>query len=105
MRPLFFFLGSLIALSGTAFAQQAGDAASGRGVAEDLCSDCHAIDGSVAVSPNGSAPTFIQVANTPGMTALALTVFFQTPHQTMPNVILPAAAIRDLTAYILSLED
>jgi len=38
------------------------------------------------------------------MTAMALNVFFQTPHRTMPNLILESDQKNDIIAYIMSLK-
>jgi hypothetical protein len=67
------------------------------------CGDCHAVVPN-APSPNANAPAFTRVADTPGMTAIALNAFFQTAHRTMPQISLPVADTRDLIAYILSLK-
>jgi hypothetical protein len=58
---------------------------------------------SQTASPNASAPSFQQVADTPGMTTTALTVWLQTSHPTMPNIQLTQAEKRDVIAYIVSL--
>jgi hypothetical protein len=52
-----------------------------------------------------AAPTFRAIANTPGMTALALTVFLRTPHRNMPNLIISDSDRDNVIAYILSLRD
>ena len=91
--------------AGVAFAQNIGDRDRGHAYATLICSECHAIEANERTSPNGAAPTFHKVANTPGISEIALIVFFQSPHATMPNLILPAGDQRDLIAYILSLKD
>ena len=50
------------------------------------------------------APTFQSVADTPGMTELALSVWLQSSHPTMPNIILSQDDLRNVVAYIRSLE-
>ena len=55
-------------------------------------------------SPNSEAPSFTTVASTPGMTAIALNVFFQTPHKAMPNLILKTEQKNDIISYIISLK-
>ena len=55
-------------------------------------------------SPLPEAPTFESVANTPGMTELALTVWLQSSHPTMPNIVLKQDDLRNVVAYIRSLE-
>ena len=53
-----------------------------------------------------SAPNFRAIAHTPGMTAAALTVWLTAhPHHRMPNLILTGEQVRDVSAYILSLQD
>ena len=97
---------SLLAVAtGAASAQNVSDPERGYFLATLICSDCHAIEPNDRVSPNGAAPTFQGVANTSGISEIALTVFFQTPHATMPNIVLPTGDRRDLSAYILSLKD
>ena len=58
-----------------------------------------------AASPNSKAPSFKQIANTPGMSVTALTVWSRTTHPTMPNLIIEPNDMDDLIAYILSLKD
>ena len=48
---------------------------------------------------------FVQVANVPGMSAMALHVALQSPHKTMPNVMFEPDELRNLIAYILTLKD
>jgi mono/diheme cytochrome c family protein len=86
-----------------AAAQQAGNAQQGRDYAARVCAECHAVAGDVSGSPNTAAPPFFAIANTPGMTDMALAAFLFTPHRDMPNLIIPPADARDLIAYILSL--
>jgi mono/diheme cytochrome c family protein len=96
-------LGAGLALGVTAAAAQpAGDAEKGRVFASEACASCHRIEPGVRW-PLGDAPTFQTIADTRGMTGTALTVWFQTSHPTMPNLILTAAEKADVIAYILSL--
>ena len=73
--------------------------------ARRVCAECHAVLPSETTSPNAKAPTFKAVANTPGMTATALTAWFRTSHPTMPNLIIDPDDMDDLIAYILTLRD
>ncbi|MEZ6023007.1 MAG: hypothetical protein R3C16_06255 [Hyphomonadaceae bacterium] len=57
------------------------------------------------VSPVYGAPAFEDVANTPGMTPLALHVWLNSPHPNMPNRIIPPERIDDIAAYIATLKD
>ena len=69
-----------------AAAQEAGDPQAGAAYARQYCAKCHAIADEDA-SPAQTAPGFKDVANSSGMTATALTVWLQTSHPTMPNII------------------
>ena len=55
-------------------------------------------------SPLPEAPTFQSVADTPGMTELALSVWLQSSHPTMPNIVLEQDDLRNVVAYIRSLK-
>jgi mono/diheme cytochrome c family protein len=85
-------------------AQEAGDPQAGVAYAKQYCGKCHAIADEDA-SPEHTAPRFKDVANTSGMTATALTVWLQTSHPTMPNIILEPNDMSNVIAYILSLKD
>lgn len=82
-----------------------GDASKGLVYARKVCAQCHNVSRDDAVSPNSRAPTFRQVANTPGMSITALTVWSRSSHPTMPNLIIEPNDMDDLIAYILSLKD
>lgn len=84
--------------------QQVGDPAAGYALASDICSDCHSPEPGEAVSPLLDAPSFQTIANKPEISELALTVFFQTPHPSMPNLVVTGDDARNLVAYILSLK-
>jgi hypothetical protein len=56
-------------------------------------------------SPDRRAPSFSTIANTPGMTVTALTVWSRSVHPTMPNLVISPTDMDDLIAYILSLRD
>jgi mono/diheme cytochrome c family protein len=83
---------------------QSGDPGAGAAYAQQVCAKCHAID-RTGISPEPKAPPFKDVANTPGMTETALTVWLRTSHPTMPNIIVEPADIDNVIAYILSLKD
>jgi mono/diheme cytochrome c family protein len=96
-----------IAMAGAtsgACAQTVGDAAKGRAFAQQICSECHNIEKSQRPSPNGLAPNFETIARTPGLTAIALTAALRTSHRTMPNIIIPDDDLRNVVAYVLSLQ-
>jgi len=93
----------LLALAPGASAQQA-DVEAGATYAEQVCADCHAVLANEQISPLAEAPTFQSVADTPGMTEMALTVWLQSSHPTMPNIVLNPDDLRNVVAYIRSLE-
>src|SRR5689334_17426188 len=82
---------------------EVGDAGQGLDYAEKTCSGCHNVLRTGAASPNKDAPPFKQIANTPGMSITALTVWSRTSHPTMPNFVIPANDMDNLIAYIMSL--
>jgi mono/diheme cytochrome c family protein len=84
-------------------AQEAGDHQRGLSLARQVCSECHAIQAQQLKSPNPRSPTFPELATTPGMTSVALTVALTTPHAGMPMFRLTAEQRADIIAYILSL--
>jgi cytochrome c2 len=90
-------------LAGSANAQQ-GDALRGRTLAREICSACHAVEKTIGVSPNVEAPTFREIAARPGMSELALYSAVRTPHPAMPRLVPDSSELRDLIAYIRSLE-
>lgn len=106
MHPLKPILAAALLLAGgSASAEELGDANMGLKYAEKNCTECHAITPGETMSPNFDAPTFAAVANTPGMTATALAVWFRTPHPTMPNLLIEGENKDNVIAYILSLKE
>ena len=92
-------------LAATAAAQTMnGDAKKGQELAQNWCSDCHAVDAQHAEAHNG-APSFLSIAQMPSATSISLHVFLQTPHERMPNFQLTKTQIDDVVAYILSLKN
>jgi len=85
-------------------AQEPGDPRLGRTFAQAACSQCHAVGSNERHSPNRYAPSFRSLARAPGATATALHVWFETPHPSMPNLILRDADKENVFAYILSLK-
>jgi len=65
---------------------------------------CHAVGRAQYFSPNRYAPSFYSLARTPGMTATKLHVWFETPHPSMPNLMLLSHDKENIFAYIMSLE-
>jgi mono/diheme cytochrome c family protein len=72
-------------------------------LARQLCSECHAVERAPARSPNPASPPFETIANVPGMTGIALSAALQSPHRSMPNVMLDSSQLSSIVAYVLSL--
>jgi len=87
-----------------AMAQDVGDPATGRRLAETWCSSCHVIGPDIQRGTSYGAPTFTAIARTTAMTPMALRVFLQTPHSRMPDLHLSRQEIDDVSAYIFSLK-
>jgi mono/diheme cytochrome c family protein len=85
-------------------AQEIGDVPNGRHIATTICVACHMVGKGEFNSPAGGAPTFARIADTPGMTSIALSAALLTSHRQMPNIILQPDERRDVIAYILSLK-
>ena len=88
---------------GSSAEAQTGDPKLGAAYAKRVCAKCHAID-RTGISPEPTAPSFKDVANTPGMTGTALTVWLTTSHPTMPNIIVEPHDMDNVIAFILSLK-
>lgn len=82
-----------------------GDARKGQEFVRRNCTPCHSVEKGEPARPVHTAPSFQAVADTPGMTAIALMAWFRTPHPTMPDLIIATKDVRDINAYILSLKD
>jgi cytochrome c len=75
----------------------------GHRLAQAWCEGCHLIEPHAVGFPS-FAPSFEAVANSPGITPLALKVFFRTSHKDMPNLVITPAQADALASYILSLK-
>ena len=96
--------GIALAFLFSAVTAEAQDPQEGAKWATNVCGECHAIARSQPRSPNGRALTFVELANTPGMTAAALNVALTTPHAEMPMFAFTPEQRREISAYILSLK-
>ena len=96
--------GILLMTPAGASAREPGRPQKGETFARKSCLGCHAIDAGDAASPNVKAPPFARLAQTPGMTAIALRAALQTSHRTMPNLVLRKGNRENVVAYILSLK-
>jgi mono/diheme cytochrome c family protein len=96
---------ALVALSiATSQAAEFGDPRKGLALVHDGCAQCHATRKGEPLSPHLKAPTFVKLATTPGMTAVALNVALITPHAGMPMFMFSTEEREDIIAYILSLK-
>jgi mono/diheme cytochrome c family protein len=95
---------AIVATPAATHAQGAPGVRDGKAIAEQVCSECHAVGSGRRPSPNGEAPPFTVIAETPGMTPIALTVALRTSHRNMPNIILSDDELKGIVAYIMSLQ-
>ncbi|MFO7478506.1 MAG: cytochrome C [Methyloceanibacter sp.] len=103
MKPAMLAIALLLPPAAVAMAQDA-DIEAGAAYAEQICAACHAVLANETYSPLPEATPFQTVADTPGMTELALTVWLQSSHPTMPNIVLEQDDMRNVVAYIRSLK-
>jgi mono/diheme cytochrome c family protein len=80
-----------------------GNPSLGLAYARDVCAACHAVGHGDLRSPNPNAPPFQQVADTPGMTRLALNAWLRSAHPSMPNFVVEDEQIDNLHAYLSSI--
>jgi mono/diheme cytochrome c family protein len=85
-------------------AAELGDASRGHEYAKNVCASCHAVEAGDKFSPELLAPTFDNVAATPGMNERALGVWLRgSDHDSMPNLMLSPENLNNVVAYIMSL--
>lgn len=87
-----------------ALPSETGNVGEGHKLAENVCAQCHAVEGANRHSPNPRAPSFPDIVASPGLTATAIRVWLQTPHPTMPNLMLNNEEKDSIVAYLLSLK-
>lgn len=97
-------LSVLLGWGATVAAQEPGDVDRGRAYAERVCADCHAVRPGALGADRRDAASFAAIANTPGMTAMALTIWLETPHREMPHIIIEPKDRAAVVAYITSLK-
>lgn len=79
---------------------------SGLVYAEKTCSACHAVAAGQTRSPDPRAPTFETIANTPGMTIMALNVWLHSSqHRDMPYLNVGEDHLEMLSEYLYSLRN
>lgn len=96
---------SLSYISEQVRAEEIGNREMGARLASEVCAECHAVLANDQDSPNLDAPAFQTIADRSATTALALGVWFRSPHPTMPNFVLTPEETSNLIAYILSLRE
>ena len=84
-------------------ASSAADLAAGGLLADKWCAQCHGVRGN-QWSPNGSAPTFPELAAEPSITEYSLRALLQSPHETMPHTKFTPDQLDDIVGYIISLK-
>jgi cytochrome c len=100
-------MAAALLLPALASAQEAGDAARGRALAQTNCSTCHAV-GRTGASPYRLAPTFRSLRQKYNVEALAEAlaegiVVGNTGERQMPRFVLSVDQIDDLIAYLKTL--
>jgi len=98
--------GMFVATLGNAAAAEEllGDPIAGRRLAHDVCAACHIVEPDMVPRSDIDAPAFPDLARQPGITALSLRVFLQTPHERMPDLRLSPDETDNVIAHILSLD-
>lgn len=79
----------------------AGDARTGRQLAERWCQSCHAIAANQPMAVT-EAPPFATIAKKPGFDEAKTAAFLLEPHPKMPPIGLSREAAADLAAFIAS---
>lgn len=80
-----------------------GDLQKGYALAREVCAACHSVEADEN-APELIAPSFTQIANSHGISPTALAVILQTPHETMPDLVLRGDDLRGIITYIMSLK-
>lgn len=95
---LIFLAAAALAQSGPASPQR------GRELAARLCSTCHGIDRETSGPVRADVPTFPVIASRAWATPEYLAARIMLPHPAMPGMPLTAQEIRDIVAYIGTLQ-
>lgn len=83
-------------------ASAAGDARTGKHLAQVWCSSCHLVS-SEQKQANAAVPPFAEIAKKANFNAAKLAFFLLDPHPVMPNMSLSRREAQDIAAYIESL--
>ena len=81
-----------------------GDPAAGLRMAATWCANCHRVAPGGPGPSTDAAPAFQAIARMPSTTSMALRVFLQTPHASMPDYRLTREELDDVVAYLISLK-
>ena len=80
------------------------DANNGERLAHRWCAACHVVSAAQRQSTTDQAPTFANIAKTPGFDAARIALFLLDPHPKMPDMELSRAEAGDIAAYIATLK-
>jgi mono/diheme cytochrome c family protein len=80
-----------------------GDPAAGADLAREVCAKCHVVAEDQPIDP-AVGPSLLELAEHPATTEMSLRAFLQTPHPTMPNLMLTPDETDDVIAYLLTLK-
>ena len=95
---------NIVMVTMPAFCQELGSARQGQMLAESVCAECHAVEKGALRSRNDHAPTFENIATTPGMTPTAVRVWLRSAHREMPNLVLKPDEVDNVIAYLQTLK-
>ena len=103
MKVAICFTGALAAIAAMALPSlaAAGDAKTGKQLAERWCQSCHAIGANQPMAVT-EAPPFATIAKKPGFEEAKVAAFLLEPHPKMPSIGLSREAAGDLAAFIAS---
>jgi mono/diheme cytochrome c family protein len=105
MSRVLFVAGLLMMVTGAgalAVTDSVGNPGFGRGLANDLCGDCHIVSPDQQFSGERLGPNLVERARDPEITELALRSYLQTTHPLMPNIMLTQQQTDDIIAYLLT---
>lgn len=77
--------------------------AQGLSYAQQACASCHAVTATERSSPSPNAPSFVAIANLPGMTPTALNAWLHSAHMSMPLISVSSEDRARLFAYLETL--